>query len=149
MLMPSLPESYLEELRRGGVEEALLSRLSTAWQDAETHDAVIAALRAGSVPPAVHTMFMNLLVRFGRSEAADLRDVLPLTAGVHLKFWDLDDADGRISRPITELGRELRTAGFTGTLCSEWGGHEWIDDISPDDATRRHLDLAQWALADA
>lgn len=149
MLMPALPPSYLEELRRGGVEEALLARLTTAWREPDTHDAVIAALRGGRVPPAVHTLFMNLIVRFGRSEAADLRDVLPLTAGVHLKFWDLDDTDGRITRPVADLGRELRTAGFAGTLCSEWGGHEWIHDVSPADATRRHLDLARAALAAA
>ncbi|MFD5214278.1 restriction endonuclease subunit R [Microbacterium sp. NPDC058345] len=149
MLMPSLPDSYLEVLRRGGVDGALLARLRTAWRDPETHDAVIDALRSGSVPPAVHTMFMNLVVRFGRSEASDLRDVLPWTAGVHLKFWDLDDTDGRITRPIAELGRELRVAGFAGTLCSEWGGHEWIEDATAVDATRRHLDLARSALVAA
>ncbi len=23
---------------------------------------------------------------------------------------------------------ELLAAGFAGTLCSEWGGHAWLDD---------------------
>ncbi|TFB15987.1 restriction endonuclease subunit R [Microbacterium sp. 3H14] len=147
MLMPSLPESYIDVLRRGGVDEALVEQLSTAWRAPETHDAVLAAVRGGTVPPSVHTMFMNLIVRFGRSDARDLRGVIPLVAGAHLKFWDLDDTDGRISRPIADLARELRVAGFAGTLCSEWGGHEWIADVTPADATRRHLDLARAALA--
>lgn len=148
MLMPSLPPTYLDELRRGGVEEGLVSRLEHEWRADETHEAVLAALRGGQVPPAVHTLFMNLLVRFGRSDVADLEPLLPLAAGVHLKFWDLDDADGRVSRPIADIGRALRRTGFTGTLTSEWGGHEWLD-ADPAATTRAHLELARRALAGA
>ena len=61
--------------------------------------------------------------------------MLPLVGAFHLKFWDLDDADGRVSRPIRDLGGGARGTGFTGTLCSEWGGHEWLDD-DPTDMTR-------------
>lgn len=148
MLMPSLPPSYLERLRAGGVPEALLHRLATDWRAAETHAAVVDLLRSGGVPPTVHTLFMNLLVRFGRSEAADLRPLLPLTAGLHLKFWDLDDRGARVSGPIRAIGAELRRAGFAGTLCSEWGGHEWIEGEDPTGITRRHLALARAALAE-
>ncbi|SDG59561.1 restriction endonuclease subunit R [Microbacterium pygmaeum] len=145
MLMPAVPSSYLDLLRSGGVPEALLQRLATDWRDPATNGAVIEVLRSGGVPPAVHTAFMNLLVRFGRSSAADLRDVLPLTGAFHLKFWDLDDTDGRVTHPIRDLGSELAGTPFTGTLCSEWGGHEWLDDV-PADITRRHLALARSAL---
>lgn len=145
LLMPSLPPSYLDELRRGGVDEELVRRLETEWRAPETHQAVIATLRAGGVPPAVHTLFMNLLVRFGRSDVADLEPLLPLTAGVHLKFWDLDDADGRISAPVADIGAALRRTGFAGTLTSEWGGHEWLD-ADPAATTRAHLALAHSAL---
>lgn len=148
MLMPSLPPSYLEELRRGGVGTELVSLLEREWRAPETHAAVVAALRGGEVPPAVHTLFMNLLVRFGRSEVSELEPLLPLTTGVHLKFWDLDDADGRVSRPIGDIGAALRRTGFTGTLTSEWGGHEWLD-ADPATTTRAHLDLARRALAEA
>lgn len=145
MLMPSLPQSYLDHLRAGGVPEALLQRLATDWRDPAVNGAVVEALRSGAVPAPVHTMFMNLLVRFGRSEAADLRGILPLVGAFHLKFWDLDDTDDRVSQPIRDLGAELARADFAGTLCSEWGGHEWIDADSAD-ITRRHLDLAGAAL---
>ena len=72
---------------------------------------------------------MNLLVRFGRSPVDVVRGILPLVGAFHLKFWDLDDADGRVSQPLRDLGTLLRDAapGFAGTLCSEWGGHEWLD----------------------
>lgn len=147
MLMPSLPESYLELLRRGGVPESLLSVLGTDWRNPATSDAVIDLLRSGGVAPQVHTAYMNLLVRFGRSQASDLRGILPLVGAFHLKFWDLDDTDGRVSAPIADLGALLAGSGFAGTLCSEWGGHEWID-ADPADMTLRHLGLARTALAE-
>ncbi|MEU1971452.1 hypothetical protein ABZ477_07340 [Microbacterium sp. NPDC019599] len=146
MLMPSLPPSYLIELRRGGVDAALLDRLEHEWRAPETHAAVISALREGRVPPPVHTLFMNLLVRFGRSGIADLEPLLPLTAGVHLKFWDLDDTDGRVSRPIADVGAALQRTGFAGTLTSEWGGHEWLD-ADPVATTRAHLEISRRALS--
>ena len=148
LLMPSLPPSYLEELRDGGVDEDLVRRLETEWRAPETHQAVVAMLREGRVPPAVQTLFMNLLVRFGRSDVAELEPLLPLTSGVHLKFWDLDDTDGRVSRPIGDIGAALRRTGFAGTLTSEWGGHEWLD-ADPTTTTRAHLDLARRVLAAA
>jgi hypothetical protein len=147
MFMPSLPPSYLEVLRRAGVPAELMTRLETEWRSPETHAAVIDLLRSGGVPPAVHTMYMNLLVRFGRSDASVIRGILPLTGAFHLKFWDLDDTDSRVSGPIRDLGRELVGTDFSGTLCSEWGGHEWLDDEDATDMTRRHLDLARAALA--
>jgi hypothetical protein len=108
---------------------------------------VVDHLRSGAVPEAVRTLYMNLLVRFGRAEVAQLRHVLDVVGGFHLKFWDLDDADGRVSGPIRDLGRLLAGTGFAGTLTSEWGGHEWLDD-DPTATTRQHLELARRALAE-
>ncbi|MEV7636779.1 restriction endonuclease subunit R [Pseudarthrobacter enclensis] len=146
MLMPALPVSYLDELSRGGVPADLVARLAAEWQGPETQDAVVSFLRSGNVPPQVHTLYMNLLIRFGRSHARDLQDVLPLVGAFHLKFWDLEDDGGRISRPIHDLGRLLGSEGFTGTLTSEWGGHEWLRD-DPTAMTRQHLALAARSLA--
>lgn len=145
MLMPALPVTYLQELRRGGVDPELLRRLENEWRDPATLDAVTALLRSGGVPPRIHTLFMNLLIRFGRSGAADLEGVLPLVGAFHLKFWDLDDDGGRVSQPLRDLGSLLGRHGFAGTLTSEWGGHEWLRD-DPTEMTRKHLALAESAL---
>ena len=145
MLMPALPVTYLEELRRGGISPDLMSRLEGDWRDPATHDAVTALLRSGNVPPRIHTLFMNLLIRFGRSDAADLQGILPLVGAFHLKFWDLDDDGGRVSQPLRDLGGLLRRHGFSGTLTSEWGGHEWLRE-DPTEMTRQHLALAAEAL---
>lgn len=146
MLMPALPMTYLDELARGGVSPVLCSRLAEEWKDPSTNEAVLAALRTGTVPSRIHTLFMNLLIRFGRSDAADLQEILPLVGAFHLKFWDLEDEDGRVSEPLRDLGRLLGREGFTGTLTSEWGGHEWLRD-APSEMTRRHLALAEASLA--
>lgn len=147
MLMPALPVSYLERMEAGGVPSGLLARLARDWRDPATNDAVVTFLRAGEVPPHLLALYMDMIVRFGRSDAAELRQVLPLIGGFHLKFWDLDDADGRVSNPIRNLGELLSGTGFRGTFCSEWGGHEWLDTDAAD-MTRRHLTLAREVLAD-
>ncbi|MGN7799600.1 restriction endonuclease subunit R [Leifsonia sp. 22587] len=146
MIMPALPVTYLDALAPS-VPDALLARLTDAWLEPETLDAVVSHLRSGAVPPAAHALFMNLLIRFGRSTTEALRGILPLVGAFHLKFWDLDDADGRVSQPLRDLGALLRDAapGFAGTLCSEWGGHEWLE-ADPTDLTRAHLALATRAL---
>jgi sugar phosphate isomerase/epimerase len=148
MLMPALPVTYLEALERGGVPDGLLNRVRDEWQDPATHDEVVALLKSGGVPGPVHTLYMDMLVRFGRSDVTVLSDVLPLTAGFHLKFWDLDDAGGRVSRPLRELGEALASTGFDGVLTSEWGGHEWLD-ADPADMTRAHIALAREEFSEA
>lgn len=147
MLMPALPTTYLAELTQAGIAPDLLTRLADEWRDPATTGAVMELLRSGAVPPGIHTLYMNLLVRFGRSRASDLRGILPLVGAFHLKFWDLDDADGHVSAPIRDLGAVLAGSAFAGTLCSEWGGHEWLDADAAD-MTRRHLALSRSALAD-
>ena len=106
------------------------------------------ALRSGGVPPPIHALYMDLVVRFGRSSARDLRDWLPLVGALHLKFWDLDDADGRVSTADPRRwAPSSRAPGFMGTLCSEWGGHAWLDDDATV-MTTAHLELARTALAE-
>lgn len=144
LVMPALPVSYLAVLAPS-IPDALLAGLTDAWLEPGTLDAVVAHLRSGAVPPTELALYMDLLVRFGRSPVTALCGILPLIGAFHLKFWDLDDADGRVSRPLHELGTLLRETGFAGTLCSEWGGHEWLD-ADPAEQTRAHLASARLHL---
>lgn len=147
MIMPALPVTYLEHIDGQGLPDDVMGALRERWAEPATRRIVVDTLRSGAVPPHIHTLYMNLLIRFGSQRAADLRDILPLTGALHLKFWDLDDADGRVSTPLRELGTALAHAGFTGTLCSEWGGHEWLD-ADATAMTQAHLALAATALAE-
>jgi hypothetical protein len=145
MFMPAVPESYLGHLEAAGVPAELIDTLRHRWRDPATVDAIVGVLRSGGVPASVHTLFMDMLVRFGRSEATVIADVLPWVGAFHLKFWDLDDFDDRVSGPIRDVAGLLAGTSFHGTLCSEWGGHEWLDD-DPMTMTRNHLALARRAL---
>ena len=148
MLMPSLPASYLAQLQDGGVPAELIDTLRHQWRDPATvrRDRRPAALRrgAGIRPHALH------------GHAGPVRPIggvgdhrrAALVGAFHLKFWDLDDSDDRVSGPIRDLAGELRDTVFSGTLCSEWGGHEWLDD-DPTTITRDHLALARRALSGA
>ena len=75
--------------------------------------AIVGLLRSGGVPASVHTLYMDMLVRFGRSDATVIAEVLPWIGAFHLKFWDLDDSDDRVSGPIRDLGALLRGTGFS------------------------------------
>ncbi|WP_231916238.1 restriction endonuclease subunit R [Microbacterium karelineae] len=145
MLMPALPTSYVRALASAGVDDALVRRLADGWRDPATPRVVMEALRGGAIPGSAQALAMDMIVRFGRSSADELREVLPLVGAFHLKFWDLDDADGRVSAPIRDVGSLLRGTAFRGTLCSEWGGHAWLDD-DPAEMTSAHLALARRAL---
>ncbi|MCW4385894.1 sugar phosphate isomerase/epimerase [Salinibacterium sp. SYSU T00001] len=146
MLMPSLPPSYLDALAAYGIPEHVLEPLATDWKSPSSLGPARDLLQSGGVPPQATALFMNMMVRFGRAEASELRDLIPMLGGIHLKFWDLDDGDNRVSAPIRDLGVELARGGYTGGVCSEWGGHDWIDTLTPSQATAAHLDLAAAAL---
>ena len=142
MVTPRLPMSYLEALGRADLPAGLLERVTTEWGSPETTAAVRDCLAAGQVPPHAMALYMTMVFRFGTWTVGDLEPFLPHVGAVQLKFWDLDDADGRVTRPIAELGVALDRHGFAGTLCSEWGGHDWWD--GPEAATEmtlKHLDL--------
>jgi hypothetical protein len=148
-IMPALPTTYLALLRAGGIPAPLVDRLTEDWPALGTHDAVLEVLRSGGVPGPLHMLFMNLLIRFGRTRVEKLREVIDVVGAFHLKFWDLDDADERVSAPIRELGQLLADSDFRGSLTSEWGGHEWLTDEDPTAMTRAHLTIARGALAEA
>jgi hypothetical protein len=142
LCMPALPTSYVAALQRADAPPALIDRLLEAWNAAD-HAAVSALLRPelDRADSALASLYVTPLTRFGCTTVADWRWFLPNVAAVHLKYWDLDDAAGAVSTPIRELRAALADAGFTGTFCSEWGGHEWMPDADPIAMTLGHRRL--------
>jgi hypothetical protein len=143
LCMPALPTSYVEALHRHGAAPALIESLREAWTAAD-HHAVTALLRAeldATESPQLASLYVTPLTRFGCTTVADWRWFLPSVAAVHLKYWDLDDRDGAVSTPIRDLRAALADLGFSGTFCSEWGGHEWMPDADPFAMTMGHRRL--------
>lgn len=59
------------------------------WRDPETNADVMTALRGGEVPPAVHTMFMNLIVRSGRSDASLIPSIVSRDSHSRIRCFEL------------------------------------------------------------
>lgn len=148
MVTPRLPVTYLEQLAGSGVPADLVDLVTRAWGEPGTLDVVRGLLAEGGVPGPAMALYVTMVVRFGTWRVADLAPLMPYVGGVHLKFWDLDDADGRVSGPIREVGALLARSGFTGNICSEWGGHDWYTGpLTAAEITRRHLDLSRSLLS--
>jgi sugar phosphate isomerase/epimerase len=147
LCMPALPTSYIEALRRHGAAPALVDRLEDAWQGADPQEisALLSPAVAAAQSPPLASLFVTALTRFGRTTVADWRWFVPHVAAVHLKYWDLDDRNGVISTPMRDLRTALADIGFTGTFCSEWGGHEWMSGVDPVAMTAGHRRLFESA----
>ncbi|MFF2315312.1 hypothetical protein ACFVTE_03490 [Arthrobacter sp. NPDC058097] len=147
--MPRLPISYLRQLRQVGVAKGLVEALDLQWED---HGAE--ALRSdifGQIPklsPQAGSLLMMPLLRFGNTPIHHWDTLLPRFTAVHLKYWDLEDDDQRVSAPIAHLLGELRSFGYSGPLVSEWGGHEWCEseDSSGAKVALQHYDLCRKLL---
>lgn len=144
--MPRLPSSYLRRLRRMGVSDGLVDALDHQWQD---HGAE--ALRSeifkqtSTLSSQAGSLLMMPLLRFGNTPIQHWDSLLPRFAAIHLKYWDLEDADERVSAPIAHLLGGLRSTGYSGPLVSEWGGHEWCEseDVTGAEMARQHYELCR------
>ena len=116
------------------------------WRDPATVGAIVDLLRSGGVPASVHTLYMDMLVRFGRSDATVIADVLPLVGAFHLKFWDLDDSDDRVSGPIRDLAALLRGTGVHAARSAASGADTSGSTTTPTDASTRET-TSRWPAA--
>ncbi|MFC0681567.1 hypothetical protein ACFFGH_27375 [Lysobacter korlensis] len=149
--MPAVPATYVEELRANSVPESAIRLLEEDWagdRSGQVRGEFTRLTAEAGLPPSLHPLLAMPFMRFGSSTVAEFRDFLPEVSIVHLKFWDLEDADGRVSRPIADLRRELGAIGFDGAITSEWGGHEYLDPgaYRPLDMTLQHRELYDRAL---
>jgi sugar phosphate isomerase/epimerase len=149
--MAALPVTYLEELRRLGVPEKAVRYLDDSW--VSEHPATVRAELDRLVDGALLTSAARVRLsmpfgRFGHSTVADWRDVLGEFSAIHLKYWDLEDDDYRVSRPLADVRREFGAIGYDGIVTSEWGGHEWfeLDQANGFDMTRGHHRLFDESL---
>ncbi|MFD1715420.1 hypothetical protein ACFSBZ_13170 [Amnibacterium flavum] len=149
LVMAAFPVTWRDSLIASGATEELLSAADDLWRgrrpDAWTRlQALAEPLRLA--PPALRRLEMPFR-RFGCSQVAEWEDFLADTTSVHLKYWDLVDDDDRVSGPTREIRSALEATGYSGFVCSEWGGHDWLeaDTHSAFAMTRGHRDLFEAA----
>jgi hypothetical protein len=141
-LMSGLPGTYVAALRAEGVPEALVARLGEALASGRVAPLVLPALADPALSPAAKALLITAMTRFGASRAASWLPLARWIAAVHVKWWDLDSAAGDLGAETGAVIEGLLASGFDGTVCSEWGGHEWQGiDIAASAQVAAHLDL--------
>lgn len=141
-LMSGLPATYVAALRVHGVPGALVARLAEALASGRVAPVVLPALADPTLPPAAHALLITAMTRFGASRAASWLRLAPWIAAVHVKWWDLPSAAADLGAGAGAVIEGLLASGFDGTVCSEWGGHEWQGlEVAASAQVAAHLDL--------
>ena len=125
-LMGGLPGTYASALRAERVPDALVERLGQALADGRVAPIVLPALADPAITPAGHALLLTAMTRFGSTRADEWSSLAPWIAAVHVKWWDLGSAAADLDGEAGAVLEGLLSAGFDGTVCSEWGGHEWM-----------------------
>ncbi|HEY8319281.1 MAG TPA: hypothetical protein VIG76_10655 [Amnibacterium sp.] len=126
VLMGGLPPTYVEALAHEGLSSAVLDRLAEAFAARRVAPEVLPMLADPAVSAAARGPLITAMTRFGHGAAADWLPLASWIRGVHVKWWDLDSAANELAGETGLLLEGLLAAGFRGTVCSEWGGHEWM-----------------------
>jgi hypothetical protein len=145
--MPGLPVSYRRALRSGGMAPRAEEALDAAWRaDGPPHRRMAefhAAVERMDIPEAALEHVVTAFVRFGHGDAEDWRFVLPWVRHAHAKFWDWEDAPRHVLEPHGRFLDLLVSAGYAGSVSSEFGGMAWLERGKVDvfDLTARHLEF--------
>lgn len=145
LVMAAFPVTWMHSLLESGATEELLTAADELWRsrrpDAWTR--LLALAEPLELPaPALRRLEMPFR-RFGCSQVSEWSEFLGETTSVHLKYWDLEDDGARISTPTREIRAALQDSGYSGFVCSEWGGHDWLEaeTASAFAMTRGHREL--------
>jgi hypothetical protein len=150
--MPDLPPSFRRHLRSLGMSDGVEALLDGWWRsDAPGHERFAgfrAAAQERGVPPAVLDATVTAFVRMGHGRPQDWRPLLPWVRHVHAKFWDWEEPDEHVLAPQAGCLAELDSAGYRGSVSSEWGGSEWHGlEVDAFELVGRHLGELREAMA--
>lgn len=141
--LPAPPISLLEDLERLGIPADTLTTIDRDWLDPAISGLVAQLMGDPSTPGPAKPLLLAFLTRFGRSSPEDWRPVLPLVRAAHLKFWDLLDEGGRVTKPIDGFAAEFANADVA-LVAGEWGGSDWLGDRADSTETSiAYLDLVR------
>lgn len=142
--MAGLPATWTATMRSRGVPSNVLIEVERVWRSgrADAFTAVQALTAEAGIPAGLSRQIAAICHRFGSGLISDWLDFIGEASVVHLKYWDLDDEEQQLTA-LRSIRSALETSGYSGFVCSEWGGHDWIEssDASGYELTRRHRAL--------
>lgn len=149
LVMEAFPVTWIRAVRDAGVPQEVIDAADALWRerDPEGLPRVMSMVRPLDLPSATLRRLEMPFRRFGCSTVDEWDDFFDDVTSVHLKYWDVDDSDGRISRQTSAVKAALSAHGYSGFVCSEWGGHDWLEpETSPaSEMTRRHREIYERA----
>jgi len=150
LCMTALPPSYISALKFAGFSDETIAEITRVWSTGSVDDVrkfVFTQLMPSCKNDFAVSLGLTLATRMGRTEPKEWHRAMKFVQTVHLKFWDTDNADGAVSKPIAELVELLAAQGFSGPLISEWGGHEWVGlDEGSAQVIARHKSIYEAGL---
>jgi hypothetical protein len=143
--MREIPTAFVEAVFRAGMTAGQLDEIVALWDRGATTRELFAALAESRAPAAALDEARSGFIRFGRQDPRAWLPLVPKVAYTHAKFWELDDSGDEPTTRNAELVSMLRDGGFTGVVCSEWGGNAWQegDDVDAFELSRRHHTLLE------
>ena len=123
LFMSEFPKIFVADMAKHGVADENLEKEWKVKSLDEYKNWLLPKL--DEYPPVMPEFLNTLFSRMGKSVPSDWVEYLPYVGCVHLKYWELEDDKGQLSRPTTELMALLKELGYQGFYTSEWGGHEW------------------------
>lgn len=145
LVMQSLPRTWIAALEAEGVPKDVIQHVERAWRDGDPDGwpSTVRLIEPLTLPGSARRRLEMPFRRFGSSRMDEWTEFLPHVTSVHLKYWDLDDRDGALSSQTRAVFESLDDAGYDGYVCSEWGGHDWleVEDHGGFVMTRGHREL--------
>lgn len=117
----SISQPHLRQAKRLGIDDATITAVTAAWEaDRDLEEAL--ELLGHPAPESSITTWAGLVWdTFGRSDPADLAEVIDRVVHVHGKFFDITDGDEPDLR-YRDLVRTLSRLGYDGWISSEYEG---------------------------
>ncbi len=145
LVMAGLPRTWVARLLDSGVPASVITEVDELWRshDPAGYQRMRELIDPLELPASAVRRLEMPFRRFGCTSVDEWTEFLGETTSVHLKYWDLDDTDGIVSGPTGQIKRALAAVGYSGFVCSEWGGHDWLetDTSSAFEMTARHRAL--------
>ena len=146
----TLPASYLDTLRRRGIEERALELAVSIWKGPESpqwkRDEFNRRATELNVEPTKASALSVMFSMLSPHKPESWLEIMPQIIHLHGKFYDFDAEGNESSIPYGQILPLFMKAGYRGYMSSEWEGHQyaWEPGYEP---VRQHHALCRRILA--
>lgn len=138
--MRCLPTTFVAAVVAAGLPRDALDEATRLWSAGASMRDVLRVFDDVRAAPFALDLVHSGFVRFGRQDPTAWIPHVPRIVHVHAKLWELDAIGCDPTVRDAELIDVLRAGRYDGFVCSEWGGHAWLDrsDVDASVVTAQH-----------